>query len=158
MMKNILVCLSGVIVSCNFPPKQEIGSISNKSYFSKVANAAKNALKVGAEVAIDASSAAGQININGKVDLKDFAILAATGQLVGKTVSIKNTNYSDKQKVVNRMESKVNPNHRQQNIDKTNKSHIKASQVSNTAKTTTNTTVKNTTNNLVNKVKDDEKK
>jgi hypothetical protein len=52
---------------------------------------------------------------------------------------------------------KANPTHRQQNIAKTNKSQIKATQVSNTAKTTTNTTVKNTASKMI-EVKEDEKK
>ena len=36
-MKYIIVCLSFVIVSCNFSPKQETESVNNKSDFSKVA-------------------------------------------------------------------------------------------------------------------------
>ncbi len=112
--------------------------------------AVKEGLKEGAGKVIDNA-------IKGK-DLTEGVVQEATVGAVAKTVSVKNTNYSDKQKVVNRMESKANPTHRQQNIAKTNKSQIKATQASNTAKTTTNTTVKNTANNVVNKVKEDEKK
>lgn len=112
--------------------------------------AVKEGLKEGAGKVIDNA-------IKGK-DLAEGVVQEATVGAVAKTVSVKNTNYSDKQKVVNRIESKANPTHRQQNIAKTNNSQIKATQVSNTAKTTTNTTVKNTANNVVNKVKEDEKK
>lgn len=90
--------------------------------------------------------------------MTEGVVQEATVGAVAKPVSIKKTNYSDTQKVVNRIERKANPTHRQQNIVKTNKSQIKATQVSNTVKTATNTTVKNTGNNVVNKVKNDENK
>lgn len=55
---------------------------------AKMAKGMKTAITVGSEVATDAAaSAANQLVTTGKVELKNVAIDAASGQIIGKTVS-----------------------------------------------------------------------
>ena len=78
MMKNIIVCLSFVIVSCNFSHKQEMGSVNNKSDFSKVA---KDTLITYDIEGISTEGAETKVNyVNGKIIKSDTSIYGETGQ------------------------------------------------------------------------------
>lgn len=77
-MKYIIVCLSFVIVSCNFSPKQETGSVNNKSDFSKVA---KDTLITYDIEGISAEGAETKVNyVNGKISKSVTSIYGETGQ------------------------------------------------------------------------------
>lgn len=78
MMKNIIVCLSFVIVSCNFSHKQEMGSVNNKSDFSKVA---KDTLITYDIEGISTEGAETKVNyVNGKITKSVTSIYGETGQ------------------------------------------------------------------------------
>lgn len=78
MMKYIIVCLSFVIVSCKFSSKQEIGSINNKSDFSKVE---KDTILTYDIEGISAEGAEAKVNYaNGKITKSVTSIYGETGQ------------------------------------------------------------------------------
>lgn len=78
MMKYIIVCLSFVIVSCNFSHKQEMGSVNNKSDFSKVA---KDTLITYDIEGISTEGAETKVNyVNGKITKSVTSIYGETGQ------------------------------------------------------------------------------
>ncbi len=77
-MKYIIVCLSFVIVSCNFSPKQETESVNNKSDFSKVA---KDTLITYDIEGISAEGVGTKVNyVNGKISKSVTSIYGETGQ------------------------------------------------------------------------------
>lgn len=78
MMKYIIVCLSFVIVSCKFSSKQEMGSINNKSDFSKVA---KDTIITYDIEGVSAEGAGAKVNyVNGKITKSVTSIYGETGQ------------------------------------------------------------------------------
>lgn len=78
MMKYIIVCLSFVIVSCNFSPKQEMRSINNKPDFSKVA---KDTIITYDIEGISAEGTGAKVNyVNGKITKSVTSIYGETGQ------------------------------------------------------------------------------
>lgn len=78
MMKYIIVCLSFVIVSCNFLHKQEMGSVNNKSDFSKVA---KDTLITYDIEGISVEGAGAKVNyVNGKITKSVISVYGETGQ------------------------------------------------------------------------------
>lgn len=78
MMKYIIVCLSFVIVSCKFSSKQEMGSINNKSDFSKVA---KDTIITYDIEGVSAEGAGANVNyVNGKITKSVTRIYGETGQ------------------------------------------------------------------------------
>ncbi len=78
MMKYIIVCLSFVIVSCKFSSKQEMGSINNKSDFSKVA---KDTIITYDIEGISAEGTGAKVNyVNGKITKSVTSIYGETGQ------------------------------------------------------------------------------
>lgn len=78
MMKYIIGCLSFVIVSCNFANKQEMGSVNNKSDFSKVA---KDTLITYDIEGISTEGAETKVNyVNGKITKSVTRIYGETGQ------------------------------------------------------------------------------
>lgn len=78
MMKYIIVCLSFVIVSCNFSHKQEMGSVNNKSDFSTMA---KDTLITYDIEGISTEGAGTKVNyVNGKITKSVTSIYGETGQ------------------------------------------------------------------------------
>lgn len=78
MMKYIIVCLSFVIVSCNFSHKQEMRNLNNKSDFSKVA---KDTLITYDIEGISIEGAETKVNyVNGKIIKSVTSIYGETGQ------------------------------------------------------------------------------
>ena len=77
-MKYIIVCLSFVIVSCNFSHKQEMGSVNNKSDFSTMA---KDTLITYDIEGISTEGAGTKVNyVNGKITKSVTSIYGETGQ------------------------------------------------------------------------------
>lgn len=78
MIKYIIVCLSFVILSCNFAHKQEMGSVNNNSDFSVVA---KDTLITYDIEGISTEGAGAKVNyVNGKISKSVTSIYGETGQ------------------------------------------------------------------------------
>jgi len=104
-MKYIIVCLSFVIVSCNFSPKQETESVNNKSDFSKVA---KDTLITYDIEGISAEGVGTKVNyVNGKISKSVTSIYGETGQATiiyefgADKIKVWETKYSYKSRIEN---------------------------------------------------------
>jgi hypothetical protein len=133
------------------------GSVLGKAAETAAKTTLKTIAKEGVKEGVKAATGKALDNVIKGKDVTEGVIQEGTIGAATSLLPTKKSNFGDKQNVVNKLESKSNPTHRQQTILKTAKTDINNVKTGNVVKSVTNFTVASTTSTAVSKKKDEKK-